>query len=206
MAFFSWSRWLRSLVRPQVKPIRKRTSRPSMEQLETRLAPAQFVWTGGAGDGMLGTAKNWSGLVAPSPADGLDDLIFQSGFGTTSLKNNIGTAGNPLKINSISFSGNSFTLSGNAITLGTTATNTGQTGQIIVNAGLTETIDLPMTLGGAGSGQQTFTVNSGATLNIDGSLSGTAGAAGRRPAPARWWYPERAATSISPGRSPRRPA
>jgi autotransporter-associated beta strand protein len=183
MAFFSWSRWFRSLLRPQVKPIHKRSSkarnaRLNLEHLETRLAPAQFVWTGFAGDGKWGTGNNWSGHVAPSPADGLDDLIFQPGAGTTTLTNNIGSSASPLRINSISFSGNNFTfaIGSQPIILGTTSSSSGTTGTITVNNGLTEAINLAMTLGGNGSGQQTFNVGTGATLTIGGQLSGTAGA------------------------------
>ena len=50
MAFFSWTRWLRSMLSPKVKPIRNvRHRKLSVEQLETRLAPATFTWTGGGG-------------------------------------------------------------------------------------------------------------------------------------------------------------
>jgi autotransporter-associated beta strand protein len=176
MAFFSWSRWFRSLLRPQVKPIQKRRTSLRMEELETRLAPAQFVWTGAGLDGKWATPTNWSGTKAPSPSDGLDDLVFQPGQGTTALNNNIGSGTSLLKINSLTFSGNGYTISGNGFTLGSLTGVNGQTGQINVNAGLTEGINLSMTLGGAGSGQQTFNIASGSTLTINGTLSGTAGA------------------------------
>jgi hypothetical protein len=59
MAFFSWSNWLRSLVRPRVKPIRRRRYALTLEPLETRMAPATYIWSG-AGT----TNKNLSELLA----------------------------------------------------------------------------------------------------------------------------------------------
>ncbi len=181
MAFFSWSRWLRSLLRPQTKPIQRRRTHLRLEELETRLAPAQFVWNGAAGDGKWGTGGpggNWSGGPAPAATDvGPDDLVFQQGFGTTTLTNNLPG----LKINSITFS-SSFQISGDAITLGTVnpANSNSLTGQIDVNgSGVTDVLGLNnITLGGAGSpiGQQTFNIAATDTLNIDGPLAGSAGA------------------------------
>lgn len=177
MAFFSWSRWLRSLLRPQTKPIHKRTSRLTVEALEPRLTPTQFIWTGSAGDGNLGTAGNWQGNAAPSATSGVNDLIFPPVSGSTKLVNNIGTGTSPLKVNSITFSGNNYSITGNTIVLGATSgTTNSQTGEVNVGAGLSETLGLGMTLGGGGTSQQDFIIGAGATLTVSGSLSGTAGA------------------------------
>ena len=74
MAPFTWSRWLRSKFRPRVTSYRKPDRRPAVEPLETRLAPATFTWTGGGQDTKWSTNANWSGGVAPSASDILDDL------------------------------------------------------------------------------------------------------------------------------------
>ena len=47
MAFFSWSRWFRSLWRPQTRPIHKRRAKPlraqpQLENLESRLVPGRL--------------------------------------------------------------------------------------------------------------------------------------------------------------------
>ncbi len=171
MAFFSWSRWLRSLLRPQTKPLHKRNSRLHVERLEDRLAPATFQWTGTAGDGKWGTGGNWSGGMAPSASSSVPcDLVFPSISGTLALTNNIGTGTTPLKVNSISFSGSGYTLEGNSILLG------GTSGAINISPGLKDTIAMGMTLGGSGTSQQVFTIGANATLTLDGALAGTAGA------------------------------
>jgi autotransporter-associated beta strand protein len=179
MAFFSWSRWLRSVLRPQVKPIRRPSRRLDLEQLETRLAPAQFVWNGGAGDGNWASPANWAGGIAPSANDpGPDDLVFPAASGPTLLKNNVpGT----LHVNSITFSATGYTLtsavgSTGAIVLGTTSGNTnGLTGQVNIGFGETDTIAIPVTLGGNSSGQQTFNVAASANLIVQGALSNPIG-------------------------------
>jgi autotransporter-associated beta strand protein len=177
MAFFSWSRWLRSLVHSKTKPIQRHRTSLRLEALESRLAPASFVWTGAAGGGLWSTAGNWQGGVAPAASDpGPDDLTFQSGSAITILNNNI--VG--LKINSITFS-SQYSISGQPITLGATSGATNSlTGQIIVNGlGITDTLGFSqMTLAGAGSGsaQQTFKVSPQNTLDVTSQLLGTGGA------------------------------
>jgi autotransporter-associated beta strand protein len=177
MAFFSWSRWLRSLLRPQMKPIQKRTSKPSVEALETRVVPTQFIWSGTAGDGNWGTAGNWQNGIVPSASTAPNDLVFPpvANSGVIKLTNNLGTGTAPLKVNSISFSGSNYDLTGNGIVLGAAASANQQTGQLNVGAGLNDTIDFGISLGGGGSSQQVFLVGNTATLTINGSLAGTGG-------------------------------
>src|SRR6516165_2944125 len=168
MAFFSWSRWFRSLLRPQVKPIRRRSRSLSFEQLENRLAPASFTWTGAANDGKWTTPGNWSGNMAPTGiASNLEDLTFQ---GSPQTANN--TFVNAT-FNSITIASPSFILTGNSLTLGSTLTN--GSGRITVNAGLLgEQIGFAIGLGGGGTtGQQVVTVNSNSVLTINGKISGS---------------------------------
>src|SRR5437868_4121574 len=116
MAFFNWSRWFRSLSRPNLKPIRKRTCTPRLEALEDRLAPASFTWTGNGADANWGTGANWSGGVAPTGA-GTDDLVFPLVAARPANTNNLSGA----SFNSISIQGSNYSLVGNPITLGSTA-------------------------------------------------------------------------------------
>ena len=174
MTFFSWSRWLRSLLRPEVKPIRRRRSPLRIEQLETRLAPATFTWTGLGGDDLWSDAKNWnsaSGLAPSGSAASLDDLVFQGNTQLTTKNDLVGAT-----FNSITISSSGFDLTGNAITLGSTAPL--GSGKIIVNGGSSgDIIAMDLQLGGAGSaGQQVLDVGAGSALTISGELiTATAG-------------------------------
>src|SRR5580698_8721382 len=99
MAFFSWTRWFRSLLRPQVKPIRKQNSPLRLEELEARLAPATFTWDGLGANANWGTGANWVGGIAPTgSAATLDSLVFQ-GSNQTTTNNNLTVA----TFNSITF-------------------------------------------------------------------------------------------------------
>src|SRR5438128_12048667 len=113
MAFFSWSRWLRSLVHAQTKPIRNRTSALRLEELETRLAPATDIWSGAGGSINWSTAANWSAGV---PKTG-DDLVFKASPIQTHSHNDLsaGTA-----FNSIPLQGDGYLIDGNKIVLGRT--------------------------------------------------------------------------------------
>src|SRR5262245_52820693 len=75
-----WARVLRSMFSPKARTVRKiRDLRPRLEHLETRLAPATFVWsgTGGAANPKWSAGVNWVGGVAPTPsASPIDDLVF----------------------------------------------------------------------------------------------------------------------------------
>ncbi len=173
MAFFSWTRWLRSLCRSKVTPIRKRSFSLTMEQLETRMAPATDIWTGGGADNKWMTAANWTNGT-PNPGD---DLVFgQSGAKQLTNVNNFAAGTN---FNSITFSASGYMLQGAGITLGNNS-GTSQTGYITDNAsaGL-DTIALQsIALAGAGlfSGQQVITVNNTATsVDIQAKLTGTTG-------------------------------
>src|SRR5208282_5394432 len=130
---FSWSRWLRSFLRPQVQTFRKKPPRYglSLEPLEKRLAPAQFVWSGQGGDNHWSTGKNWVGGVAPSGltsalAPAGDDLIFGTNAAVAD-RNTVDDLSPPggATFDSIQFQASGYTLSGlgssTTITLGTTS-------------------------------------------------------------------------------------
>src|SRR5690349_20132026 len=120
MPRFSWHRWVRSLSVRQNTPIeRKRSARLALEELENRLAPATFVWTG-ATDGNWSTPTNWQGGVAPT-ANGFADLVFPNSAFTKATNNDLTSS----KLNSITFGGTDYVLAGNQITLGNTSNGTG---------------------------------------------------------------------------------
>jgi autotransporter-associated beta strand protein len=174
MAPFSWSRWLRSLVRPPVKAYRRpRRSRTLLlERLETRLAPATFVWTG-AKDLKWSTPGNWAGNVAPS--GNLDDLVFPALAGQkgniTTVDDLVGNGNGDPTFNSITIAA-SYTLIGNSeITLA----NPSGSGSVIVSAGAAGVvIKIPLNLAATSNGQF-FTVNNGADLTVTGAVSGPSG-------------------------------
>src|SRR5436309_3918568 len=107
MSPFSWARWLRSLVQPKVKTYRKPAYPLKLEQLETRLAPATFTWSGAGGNRSCTTGANWVGGVAPTGAPSvLDDPVFPNAPTQTSTVNDIPLAnGVPAPFNSITLSG-----------------------------------------------------------------------------------------------------
>src|SRR5438093_936129 len=177
MSPFSWARWLRSLVQPKVKTYRKPACPLRLEQLETRLAPATFTWTGAGGNARWSTAGNWAGNQAPTGAATggvFDDLVFPSTASQFTAVNDIPVANNvPATFNSITISGNGYTLSGNQVGLGSSTTS-GTGSSLIIGSGLTSTtISLDILLNGTRTNQQFFTVNLGATAMLSGQLSGT---------------------------------
>src|ERR1043166_4897945 len=184
MAFFNWSRWLRSLYTPRTKqPIRKaRAGRPfrtlEIEQLESRLSPATFTWTGNGATANWSNAANWSDPTNTAPTgSGNEDLVFAAAAVQFSPVNDIafkpGTSSPPV-FNSITFSGGSYTLSGLQIVVGG-LTQLGQTGQVNLTGVTNDTIQMPRILGGSGSGRQTFSIGAASTLTITGTISNASG-------------------------------
>jgi fibronectin-binding autotransporter adhesin len=158
MAFFSWSRWFRSLLRPQVKPIQKRRSRLRVEELESRLAPANFfTWVGGGADTNWTTLANWQNNVAPPSQGGVNDnLIFQGANSASNNNLNNAVFGN------IQFASPNFNLTGNALTLdGGITVNANQGSEVVNLAGIS-----------LGSANESFQVGSSSTLSI-GTVAST---------------------------------
>ena len=177
MAPFSWSRWLRSLFHPKVKTYRKVRRSLSLEHLETRLAPATYIWSGASSvNALWSNPQNWQGGVAPTgSAATLDDLLFPAGPTVTNTINDLAVVnGVSATFNSITFAGSNYTLSGNPITLGNNSPTA--SGAINVGANLNETIAMDVQLADQATSRQFITVNSSATLKISGHLSGATNA------------------------------
>lgn len=179
MKRFFRTQWLRALLPSKRKTITKKPNTcPILEHLESRLAPATFIWSGGGGTNTRWTlGSNWVGGVAPTgSAATLDDLVFPSTATQRSTFNDIPVIGGvAAKFNSITISAGNYTLAGNPISLGDPSVSNG--GFIIVNSGaLNNTISLDtIELAGAGGSRQFFTVQFGSDLNISGRLVGATG-------------------------------
>jgi autotransporter-associated beta strand protein len=179
MAFFSWSRWLRSLTRPQVRPLQKQrqATRLLVEQLEHRLAPSAttFVWTGAANTPFWNNGANWLGGVAPT-GTGNEDLVFgNSGATNLNTNNNIATpVGLSMpRFNSITFAFSNYTLGGSPLELGGPQAISAATGELNDNDGaLNEKIQLAVELGGTGTTQQQIvSVGLSASLTFTKTIS-----------------------------------
>ncbi|MFO0966487.1 MAG: hypothetical protein U0793_13005 [Gemmataceae bacterium] len=161
--------------RRKSQPARKRPPhyRLCLETLETRLAPASFIWTGNAGAGNTNwsAGANWFGGVAPTGAN--DDLIFPTlgGAGPFTTNNNLNNA----LVKSIRFQGNNYTVTGNALTLGTSA---GGVALISESGAFGNTINLGVTLAAGNGSSEVFQIAAGTTVLFGGSssISGVAGA------------------------------
>lgn len=142
-----------------------------MDELESRLAPATFTWSGQGLTPNWSNPLNWVGGVAPTgnPAK-VDDLVFPAGAANFGPTNDIVNG----QFNSITFSGSNYTLSGTALTLGLPALI--GSGYLVGNAGtIGNKIALNMQLGASSGSDQSFSVNTGADISVTGKLSGTTG-------------------------------
>jgi len=151
----------------------------ALEQLEPRLAPATFIWTGAAADPNWSDPQNWTVNGAPGTPNpnGLDDLVFPGGASQLNSVNDLTTGtGAPATFNSLSFSDTidnpGYVLTGLPLILGDPSTP--GSGFINVLPGVPSSdIQLAMQLAGPGGQRQFITVGGGSTLTIDGQLSGT---------------------------------
>ena len=176
----AWGRWLSRLFPKQGRTLRRLRRLPRLETLEERLAPAQDIWTGGP---VGNTNFNWSNTAnwsldrAPLPGD---DLVFNNTAIHRTSINDIGaTAGVYPAYNSISIGASNYIISGkNALTneiglVGTISVagslgNTPVAGEPIISLNLL--LEPP-----TATLQQTFTVNTGTTLDLSGQLIGMGG-------------------------------
>src|SRR4051794_33968808 len=98
-----WLRWLKSLFSPRSRTYRRMPEhRPNLERLESRLAPATYIWTGAGGNTSMNNPLNWQGNAAPTGSAGaLEDLVFgpAAGAGVRNVQNNLNNA----VFNSITF-------------------------------------------------------------------------------------------------------
>jgi hypothetical protein len=68
---------------------------PRLEGLEDRTVPTTITWTNGAGDGLWRTPANWTGSVAPGPAD---DAVIDNSTATVTVTV---AAGSPVSVKSL---------------------------------------------------------------------------------------------------------
>src|SRR5439155_17079078 len=174
MPLFIWARRLRSWFNPRVKTYRRRPPRCllRLEQLEARLAPATFLWTGRGPNNNWTTGANWLSGVAPTATTAtMDNLVFDvRGLARLSTRNDFASG----VFNSITISASNYSLSGNRLTLGDPSVSSGS--NVIVNSNATgEIISLNVKMGGASGNRQFFTVNAGSDLTMSGKLSGSSG-------------------------------
>ena len=122
---------------------------------------AVFTWDGGGADNNWQTAANWVGDVAPD-SDGTASLVFAGGAAKTTANNfPAGTAFASLALNNTA----AFTLSGNGITL------TGPLTAATTAAAITDTLALPVALGG----DLAITADSNHAITSSGVISGPYG-------------------------------
>lgn len=135
----------------------KRGWKPRLEILEDRCVPATRTWDGGAISNNWTNAKNWVGDIAPVAGD---DLIFPSTASDKTADNNFadGTLFNSITL------GGGYTLRGHQIRLGVGG---------ILSLGSSNIIKNDITLTGGSTVPRNIQVNQGATLFIDGVISGS---------------------------------
>ena len=122
---------------------------------------AVFTWDDGGADNNWQTAANWIGDVAPD-SDGTASLVFAGGAAKTTANNfPSGTAFAGLALNNTA----AFTLSGNGITL------TGPLTAATTAAAITDTLALPVALGG----DLAITADSNHAITSSGVISGPYG-------------------------------
>jgi autotransporter-associated beta strand protein len=78
----NWSRWLSAR-----RPVRVRRTRPLLEQLEDRVTPVVFTWSGAGLDASWSNGANWLGGVAPDNSGLTTDLVFPAGAQQTTTTN-----------------------------------------------------------------------------------------------------------------------
>ncbi|HVX11910.1 MAG TPA: Ig-like domain repeat protein [Pirellulales bacterium] len=135
--------------------------RREFEPLEERLALTALNWTGAVDSNWSTNSSgttNWSGNV---PIDG-DTLIFPSGAAHLVNTDDLPS----LSVGSVTFSG-----SAGGYNIGGTDPLTITSGVVASNTAGTNSMDLPITLGST----QSFTIASGAQLNVGGVVGGSAG-------------------------------
>src|SRR5262245_52044703 len=111
MGFLSWlssKKRQQSSSRKSTPPRRRsRFLKPALENLESRLAPANFTWTGTGANTKFSTGGNWMSGTAPTGSP-TDDLVFPVIAASASKAPNNDLTG--ATFNSITFQGSGYTL------------------------------------------------------------------------------------------------
>lgn len=175
MFSFKSLRWVNRLFRQRARTIEKKPRfRLVLEELETRLAPAS-VWSGAAGNPNWSDPGNWVGGAVNVPVAGTPvDLIFSNTATSFSSNNNIPN----LTVKSILVQSGTYTFTagvGITTTLGDFSSNSAN---ITVNTGASATFagSMPIQIGTPAPSTEFFVVQNGATLTINGVLSGNSAA------------------------------
>ncbi len=157
-ALSSWL-GLRGRAKPNKRAFRSQRAF-GLEPLEHRMLLSVCTWTGGGGDGLWGTAANWSNNQVPQAGD---DLCFVGSGVDTYNDLTAGTA-----IRSIDFQSSGFSINpsgGNNLTIASG-------GSVTVNTGVTSTIATDIVL----SGGLTFDVSDASSgLTVSGAVSESGG-------------------------------
>src|ERR1051325_5781852 len=173
MSYFNFARWVKSLFYPRGKTHRKKSFyRLSLEELEARVTPVLYTWTGLSGiDNNWSTATNWSINLAPQPTAVPVELDFPSNASVFTANNDI----NNLIVDQLTIEGPTapaYKLTGNQFTFANPVTNSAT---LVVNSGaLGVEIQNPIQLGASGS-NEAITVQSSASLKLSGQLTGVSG-------------------------------
>jgi hypothetical protein len=123
----AWKSWIKTLLnQKRVRIVRRARSRLGLEQLESRLAPANITWTSGAGTLNWTDAKNWSTQTVPALSDDVTISTAVSGpitiTGTQSIHSLTDTSAalvlssGSLTLAAASSTSKNFTLTGGTLT------------------------------------------------------------------------------------------
>ena len=131
----AWKSWAKALVgKSRPRPLRRARPRLGGEELESRLAPANVTWTGGAGTLNWTDADNWSTHATPGTSD--DVTISGTVSGPIAIS---GTQ----SIHSLTDTSAALVLSSGSLTLAAASTTTKNltltSGTLTVNGSLTVT-------------------------------------------------------------------
>jgi hypothetical protein len=149
------------LLTREKKRNRRRAHRLGIEALEARLVLSLDTWTGAGTDNLWMDGTNWSSGVAPVAGDA---LVFPSGAAQLTNVNNF--AANT-SFDFVDFSGSGYSVSGNAISLTAGIETTFASGSAVSS--------INTTFAGATDQTPAAFVQSGSSLDLTGTLTGTVG-------------------------------
>lgn len=166
---FRFPRWIKSALKPRVRPIvNKPRIQLHLESLEERIVPIVYTWTGAAGTA-FSNPLNWGPGGAPI-AGAPVQLQFQSP-GTTSFTANQDIPG--LVVDQINFSSGSFTITGSQ-----TMRIANSSTAIVVNGASApaQVISANLQFGVGSPSTNTITIQPGGTLTLSGQITGDSNA------------------------------
>ncbi len=155
--------------------------RPRMEELEIKLAPAVFTWTGAGGslDNGWSLTGNWqvNGSQPANPPEAGDQLVFPAGVSQKTADNNLGTN---IQFQSITIEDSGYDVYGDRLdltgSLALTATSASSTYEIATTylgaTAVTVAADSQLSVSGHTTlaANTTFEADSGATLTLNTNI------------------------------------